>query len=75
VVRRHAPESVRACFEFAMQRWPEIEIWSARRRQMERHQLPVAGALARVSSPALWHLPEGVSLDDLRLVSGMLQDA
>ena len=75
VVRRHAPEPVRACFEFAMQRWPEIETWSARRRHMERHQLPVAGALARVSSPALWCLPQGVSLDDLRLVSGMLQDA
>jgi glycosyltransferase involved in cell wall biosynthesis len=74
VVRRHASESVRACFEFAMERWPEIERWSARRLGFESRRFPAAGALARASAPALWHLPEGVSLEDLRLVSGMLQD-
>ncbi len=75
VVRRHAPASVRACFEFALAHWAEVALWSARRREMERHGSPIAGALARVSSPTLWSLPCGVTLEDLRLAAGMLQDA
>ena len=75
VVRRHAPESVRACFEFAVQRWPEVERWIAQRREFEGRHFPAAGALARLAAPALWKLPAGVSAEDLRIVSGMLQDA
>ena len=56
-----------------MQRWPEIERWSARRRGLESRRLP--GALARATAPALWQLPAGVSLEDLRIAAGMLQGA
>lgn len=75
VVRRHAPEPVRACYEFAAQHWPEVERWSAQRRRLERRRVPGAGAMARAAAPALWNLPAGMTVDDLRLASGMLLDA
>jgi hypothetical protein len=52
-----------------------VQRWSGIRRWMEKRALPGASVIPRASVPALWSLPDGVTLQDVQVAAGMFEDA
>ena len=75
IARQHASERMRRAYEFAATHWTAVQGWSSRRRSFERMGFPGAGMLARATTPELWTLPRGLTVSDLRVARGMLDDA
>ncbi|HYR57874.1 MAG TPA: glycosyltransferase family 2 protein [Chthoniobacteraceae bacterium] len=75
VVHRHGDARLVEAYDFTLRHWSDVQRWSAIRRWMEKRGVPGAGAIPRATVPALWRLPQDVTLHDVRIAAGMLADA